>query len=1036
MNNPPIGVKLALEAVCVLLGNKVSQWKDIQGVVRREDFIASIVNFDNEKQMTPALRKKMQKEYLSQENFTVEKINKASQACGPLAQWVMAQVKFSDILDRVGPLQAEVQQLEDAAQETKDKAKETDLLLERLDASIKQISGEYKVLVGETQDIERQMALVEAKVSRSVALLDSLSSERVRWEESSKSFDSQIDTIVGDVLVAAAFMAYAGYYDQQYRKLMMEDWLDHLRFAGISYRSPNPITEYLSTADEKLVWQRNSLPVDDLCTENAIILKRFNRYPLIVDPSGHVTEFLQNECKGSKLTVTSFLDDSFTKQLESSLRFGNPILIQDAEHLDPILNHVLNKEYQKTGGRVLIQLGKQEIDFSPAFKLFLSTRDPSAKFAPDICSRTTFVNFTVTQSSLQTQTLNEVLKSERPDVDERRSNLIKQQGEFTVHLRQLEKRLLQALSESTGSILEDDKIMNTLETLKSDAADISRKVEATKGVMEEVEASTKEYAVVARSCSAIFAVLEQLHHLNHFYQFSLHYFKQIFENVLRRVRDSSTSGYAARIDQIVNELFIDTFKRTSLSLLQKDRVTLAMLLVQAAPFKMDKSLIDIILDEKDCEGVDVSTERERRDEAMARAGRLPFFQSELEKVEESAWDTFFNEENAEQHVPQAWPGGVNKHDQLLRGLILVKLFRVDRFVPAAERFVNQVFGQGLTDIVGDLSDVVKQVTAATPVALSSSPGFDASYKVDNLVGKEGATCTNIAMGSNEAVTSADRAIQDAAMTGNWVLVKNVHLAPQWLQSLEKKLEALKPNPDFRLFLSMESSPKIPVNLLRASRILSYEQPAGIRANMKDSLSSLADKATKPPVEKGRIYLLLSFLHAVIQERLRYAPTLGWKGFWEFNDSDYECCSFIIDTWVDTVAQGRTNVRPENIPWAMLRTLITEMYGGKIDNEADFALLRSLVDAIMTPLAFEDNFQIVKESEHVAPLELPSSTSWSSFMAWVNALPEREPPTYLGLPANAEKLLLVGLAKDMCGNLERVVRMLEEGEQLAEVEAVA
>jgi dynein heavy chain 1 len=28
--------------------------------------------------------------------------------------------------------------------------------------------------------------------------------------------------------------------------------------------------------------------VDDLCTENAIIMSRFNRYPLIIDPSGQV----------------------------------------------------------------------------------------------------------------------------------------------------------------------------------------------------------------------------------------------------------------------------------------------------------------------------------------------------------------------------------------------------------------------------------------------------------------------------------------------------------------------------------------------------------------------------------------------------------------------------------------------------------------------------------------------------------------------------------------------------------------------------
>lgn len=120
---------------------------------------------------------------------------------------------------------------------------------------------------------------------------------------------------------------------------------------------------------------------------------------------------------------------------------------------------------------------------------------------------------------------------------------------------------------------------------------------------------------------------------------------------------------------------------------------------------------------------------------------------------------------------------------------------------------------------------------------------------------------------------------------------------------------------------------------------------------------------------------------------------------------------------------------------MIRTLITEMYGGKIDDEADFRTLNSLVENCMTPVAFEDNFKIVKDTEQGQGLELPSSTGWREFMSWVNDLPEREPPTYLGLPANAEKLLLVGQAKEMCGNLSRVMNMLDEGEQImAEAEA--
>ena len=114
---------------------------------------------------------------------------------------------------------------------------------------------------------------------------------------------------------------------------------------------------------------------------------------------------------------------------------------------------------------------------------------------------------------------------------------------------------------------------------------------------------------------------------------------------------------------------------------------------------------------------------------------------------------------------------------------------------------------------------------------------------------------------------------------------------------------------------------------------------------------------------------------------------------------------------------------------MIRTLIIEMYGGKIDNESDWRILASIVNECMTPAAFEDNFKIVKDTEHSQGLELPSATGWKDFMQWVNDLPEREPPTYLGLPANAEKLLLVGQAKEMVGNLKRVTEMLDEGEQI-------
>lgn len=111
---------------------------------------------------------------------------------------------------------------------------------------------------------------------------------------------------------------------------------------------------------------------------------------------------------------------------------------------------------------------------------------------------------------------------------------------------------------------------------------------------------------------------------------------------------------------------------------------------------------------------------------------------------------------------------------------------------------------------------------------------------------------------------------------------------------------------------------------------------------------------------------------------------------------------------------------------MIRTLITETYGGKVDNEGDFAQLSSLVSRFVTSAAFEENFHIVDEREGQG-LPLPSGTGKKDFMEWIMALPEREPPTYLGLPANAEKLLLVAHAEEMVRNTRTVMTMLDEGE---------
>jgi dynein heavy chain 1 len=67
-----------------------------------------------------------------------------------------------------------------------------------------------------------------------------------------------------------------------------------------------------------------------------------------------------------------------------------------------------------------------------------------------------------------------------------------------------------------------------------------------------------------------------------------------------------------------------------------------------------------------------------------------------------------------------------------------------------------------------------------------------------------------------------------------VLLKNVHLAPAWLVELEKTIYKLTLNGSFRLFLTMEVNPKVPATLVRASQVLVFEPPAGIKAALTRS----------------------------------------------------------------------------------------------------------------------------------------------------------------------------------------------------------
>ena len=108
LKKPPMLIAMTLEAACILLKKRCRDWREIRKHMSKPCFIIDLIQFDTTT-VTSKMIKILEKKHLSNEKFTYEHVNRSSRACGPIAQWVITQVKFAHLLENVEPMRKEIQ---------------------------------------------------------------------------------------------------------------------------------------------------------------------------------------------------------------------------------------------------------------------------------------------------------------------------------------------------------------------------------------------------------------------------------------------------------------------------------------------------------------------------------------------------------------------------------------------------------------------------------------------------------------------------------------------------------------------------------------------------------------------------------------------------------------------------------------------------------------------------------------------------------------------------------------------------------------
>lgn len=973
MANPPAAVKMTMESVCILLGYNVSSWRDVQLVIRKDDFIPNIVSFNGEDQLSAELREYMEKVYLAREDYTFELVHRASKACGPLLQWVQAQLAYARILQSVGPLREEVQHLEQQTLKTKAQLIAVDQMIFELEESIEKYKESYSELIRETENIKREMASVHKKVDRSMALIKNLTKERERWKESVSTFSAKRDKLVGESVLVAGFIVYAGLYDQKGRELLLRNWKNKLLDAGIPYDEALTIGNYLASSKEILHWVNSGLINDNLNIENFALLK-WSDNPVIIDPSATIVDIVAKSTASKSVTVTSFLNDGLLNQLENALRFGGLMIIQDCEYYDPIVDNILRKEVHRNGGRTMIKLGDQIVDYSSDFKLVLCSKESQLVLPPSVSSRTTVVNFTVTSGSLENRALDIALQEVRPDVEQQRAELVILNGEWKLRLQALEEELLNSLGTTAGELLDNDSVMETLETLKIETDGLNEKLAHSVEVMNHVEETRAKYQDVARGLSTIYSIFESLGGINHFYNFSLSRVIKNFSELLRRNLDSNPT------DLIVN-LYKDSFARVASSLQYQDKIVLALVLTTAYYVEsigdIFKSafirMLETIIADVDFE----KSVGQILDMCLAR--------------KEDGW----NMENIIELNQD------NLTLQILSKLLLLlatgDVAQKSEIVDSFSQITSVLFEKDSTPYTSsyDLPYWINEY-GVNVVILTCPDVFDASYKVEQISSQKQKPLSIVSMGSKEGVQVANKELEKAATSEKWILIQNIQMSPAWLSQLENKLSNL--HSGTRVFLTCKNNSKVPIGLISRCKVLNFENEVGIKQIVWETYKLIC-MLNKDKLQK-HVLLLLIWYHSVLVERLRYVP-VSYKKKYDFNDSDFTCGVSLIEKIF-----ANYDGKPESIPWKEIRYLIgTITYGGKVDNHKDLEFMKKLAEDIFTEKSFNSDFNLVANKftlENNEKLLLPDSQD--DIESWINNLPYETPLSWIYLPMNANTLV--------------------------------
>ena len=789
---------------------------------------------------------------LASNEFSLPNISAVSEVAAALGLWMQAMVRYHEATARI------LQDLDLVGQQEADLRCEYDVLavvqeeFDEAQRDLDSLHSEFEKTVAHKQEQTAAADRARKKLAASTSLLMGLQEERARWIQDTEENEAHADPLPGDAGIASAMMVYLGPFSREERGELLQMLSSLCNNQEINFSPELHVPKFFTSQNEIGSWFVQGLPSDEFSIQNGMLALYCSRFPLLIDPQEQCATWIKER-------ETPRVLNQFAQKLELEVAMANAIVngrflifeciegLVDA-NIDGILDQIFihrkssdaadiapaSAGLQKWESRRLFWMGK-ELEWHPDFRIILLSRLTDPHFDPALCGRTTIIDCSVTARGLEDQLMKVVIEHDNMELLEARLTLLTEVNNLRAEMDDLDKSILNELSESEGNLLDNDELMHTLSDMKKMLTGVDERLLQAEEAESDVLKAYEDYRPIAHRGSLIYFSLLDMAKIDRMYRISADHFESAFQMSLsggfsksRTGTDTPASPVTGRQERILNTLdrvttgLLRTFV-TGLSREHRRVFELSVALRLDLPEQEHKNP-DYIHCLSTCGAVlEISLIKRKSAPWLSDSAwlnmvyltdRHPALRSLLDSMSKNSksWQAWY-----EHSAPESEK--VPDHDNLepLHSLMLVRALREDRMLAATRRYFLSVVGDYVSgQDEFDLQPVCEMTSPRQPIILLAPNGDDPVAAILSHARWIRQECNVLPMGEDYLKSSVKAPAEVVhgsrvqselvcgASSGAWVVLQNVHLCSS--TDLERILTASS-----SIFDSLESCLQIDMN---------------------------------------------------------------------------------------------------------------------------------------------------------------------------------------------------------------------------------